>query len=102
MSSLRSYKSNYIRIRFILFINLPSIKYPIIDKISYKTLGVIVLRKNSFDPNAREALNQLKLEISQELDAKLIKNEVSTRAMTKDLVKKADRILSDEDTFNPN
>lgn len=62
---------------------------------------MIVLRKNSFDPNAREALDQLKLEISQELDAKLIKNEVSTRAMTKDLVKKADRILSDEDTFNP-
>lgn len=59
------------------------------------------MRKNSFDPNAREALDQLKLEISQELDAKLIKNEVSTRAMTKDLVKKADRILSDEDTFNP-
>lgn len=62
---------------------------------------MIVLRKNSFDPNAREALNQLKLEISQELDAKLIKNEVSTRAMTKNLVKKAERILSDDDTFNP-
>lgn len=62
---------------------------------------MIVLYKKNFDPNAREALDQLKLEISQELDAKLIKNEVSTRAMTKDLVKKADRILSDEDTFNP-
>ena len=61
--------------------------------------------KKEFDPNARKALDQLKLEISAELnekmDAKLIKNEVSTRAMTKDLVKKADRILSDEDTFNP-
>lgn len=57
--------------------------------------------KKNFDPNARTALDQLKLEISQELDAKLIKNEVSTRAMTKDLVKKADRILSDDDTFNP-
>lgn len=62
---------------------------------------MIVLYKKNFDPNARTALDQLKLEISQELDAKLIKNEVSTRAMTKDLVKKADRILSDEDTFNP-
>ncbi len=66
---------------------------------------MIVLYKKEFDPNARKALDQLKLEISAELnekmDAKLIKNEVSTRAMTKDLVKKADRILSDEDTFNP-
>lgn len=62
---------------------------------------MIVLYKKNFDPNARTALDQLKLEISQELDAKLIKNEVSTRAMSKDLVKKADRILSDEDTFNP-
>ena len=61
--------------------------------------------KKEFDPNARKALDQLKLEISAELnekmDAKLLINEVSTRAMTKDLVKKADRILSDEDTFNP-
>jgi len=59
------------------------------------------MKRNRFDPNAREALDQLKMEISQELDAKLIKNEVSTRAMTKDLVKKAERILSDDDTFNP-
>lgn len=62
---------------------------------------MIVLYKKNFNPNARTALDRLKLEISQELDAKLIKNEVSTRAMTKDLVKKADRILSDDDTFNP-
>ena len=59
------------------------------------------MKRNGFDPNARKALDQLKMEISQELDAKLIKNEVSTRAMTKDLVKKAERILSDDDTFNP-
>lgn len=62
---------------------------------------MIVLKRNRFDPNAREALDQLKLEISRELDARLSQDEVSDGAMTKDLVRKADRRLSEEDTFNP-
>lgn len=59
------------------------------------------MKRNRFDPNAREALDQLKMEISQELDARLTEEQVSDGAMTKDLVKKAERRISDDDTFNP-
>ena len=59
------------------------------------------MRKNNFDPNARKALDDLKLEIANEFDAKLTDDEVADGAMTQDLVKRAERKRSDMDTFNP-
>lgn len=57
--------------------------------------------KKIFDPNARKALDDLKLEIANEFDANLTDDEIADGAMTDDLVKKAERKLSDMDTFNP-
>lgn len=58
--------------------------------------------KKNFDQNARMALDQLKMEIANEFDANLTNDEIADGAMTRDLVKKAERKRSDMDTFNPN
>jgi hypothetical protein len=59
------------------------------------------MRKNTVDPNARKALDQLNMEISQELGLKLVKNNESTRAMNKDSDNKAEKANLDKNTFNP-
>lgn len=64
---------------------------------------MIVLYKKNFDPNARKALDDLKLEIANEFDAQLTEDEIVDGAMTHDLIRKAERKRSDMDmdTFNP-
>lgn len=64
---------------------------------------MIVLYKKIFDPNARKALDDLKLEIANEFDAQLTEDEIVDGAMTHDLIRKAERKRSDMDmdTFNP-
>lgn len=56
--------------------------------------------KKNFDPNARTALDQLKMEIANEFDANLTNDEISDGAMTRDLVKKTEKKRSDMDKFN--
>jgi hypothetical protein len=62
---------------------------------------VIILTNKQFNQNAKEALEELKLEIANELDANLTNAEVSDGAMIRDLGAKAEKQLSDKDTFNP-
>lgn len=64
---------------------------------------MIVLYKKNFDPNARKALDDLKLEIANEFDANLTDEEMADGAMTHDLIRKAEKKRSDMDmdTFNP-
>ena len=57
--------------------------------------------KRNLDPNARKALDDLKLEIANEFDANLTEDEMSDGAMTQDLVKKAEKRRSDMDSYNP-
>lgn len=49
------------------------------------------------DSNAREALNQMKAEIANELDANLTDKEKMDGTMTSNLVERAERKLSDKD-----
>lgn len=54
-----------------------------------------------FNQNAKAALDQLKLEIANELDAKITDAEATDGAMTSDLVQRAEKLMSKEDTYNP-
>lgn len=49
------------------------------------------------DPNARKALDQMKAEIANELDANLTDKERLDGTMTANLVERAERKLSDKD-----
>lgn len=51
--------------------------------------------------NAKKALEDLKMEIANELDANLTNEESSDGVLTSDLVKRAEKKLSKKDTFNP-
>lgn len=58
----------------------------------------------SFKPtneNAMKALEQMKMEIANEFDAKLTNGESFDGAVTRDLVSRAERKIKDIDTFNP-
>ncbi len=62
---------------------------------------MIILTNKQFNQNAKEALEELKLEIANELDANLTNAEVSDGVMIRDLVTRAEKQLSGKDTFNP-
>lgn len=59
------------------------------------------MRNRIFNQNARTALDQLKLEIANELDANITNAEATDGSMTSDLVKRAEKRMSEEDTYNP-
>lgn len=53
------------------------------------------------DRNASIALDQMKAEIANELDAKLIRAEKSDGIMTRDLVTRAEEQLENKNISNP-
>ncbi len=62
---------------------------------------MIFLTKKSIDQNAMKALDQMKLEIANELDANLTDAEKADGAMARDLVMRAEKQITDKDSFNP-
>lgn len=59
------------------FINLPRINYLLIHKINLNTFRSDNMGNRIFNQNARTALDQLKLEIANELDAKITDAEAT-------------------------
>jgi len=53
------------------------------------------------DPNASKALDQMKAEIANELDANLAHKEKLDGTMTANLVERAERKITDKNNFNP-
>lgn len=51
--------------------------------------------------NSMKALDQMKTEIANELDAKLTNEERIDGTMTANLVERAERKIADKNTFNP-
>lgn len=58
---------------------------------------MIFLAKRPINQNAMKALDQMKTEIANELDAKLTNEEKIDGTMTSDLVRRAERKALDED-----
>ena len=59
------------------------------------------MKKRKVNLNAKKALEDLKMEIANELDANLTKSEASDGVLTSDLVKRAEKRLNNKNTFNP-
>ena len=58
------------------------------------------MKNRKVNLNAKKALEDLKMEIANELDANITRAEASDGALTSDLVKRAEKKLK-KDTFNP-
>lgn len=59
------------------------------------------MKNRKVNLNAKKALEDLKMEIANEFDAKLTDGESFDGALTSDLVKRAENKISNKDTFNP-
>lgn len=59
------------------------------------------MAKKPINQNAMHALDQMKTEIANELDAKLTDEEKIDGTMTVNLVEMAERKIADKNTFNP-
>lgn len=59
------------------------------------------MKNRKVNLNAKKALEDLKMEISNELDANLTQSESSDGVLTSDLVKRAEKKLNNKDKFNP-
>ena len=59
------------------------------------------MKNRKVNLNAKKALEDLKMEIANEFDANLTNTESSDGALTSDLVKRAEKKLSNKNTFNP-
>lgn len=63
---------------------------------------MIFLTKRPLNPNARKALDEMKLEIANELNSNLTATGKVGGTMTRKLIKMGEKqLIDDMDTFNP-